>query len=322
MHGSLLLLLLTAAAGMALSLSSSSDAQPSGGAASPRPRALRDLEYDRAGERKLLLDLYLPAEEPNEPLPVIVWFHGGGWRNGDKGLCRLAGYASRGYAVASVGYRLSQEAVFPAQIHDCKSAVRWLRANAEKYRLDPERIGVAGSSAGGHLAALLGTSGGVKELEGEGANLEQSSRVQAVCNYWGPTDLLSVGKDSGEGPRGKLEEVVVALLGGPIEENREKAAQASPVTHVSKDDPPFLTVQGGSDPIVPVSQVEVLHEALTKAGVESTLEVVKGAGHSFDHPEIEKKVEAFFDRHLKKPVEEEISPRRSRRTRRRTEAGA
>lgn len=298
MHGSLGLLRLTGAAGMALSLSS--QAHPSGGSPTPRrPRALRDLEYNRAGDRKLLLDLYLPAEESKEPLPVIVWIHGGGWNAGDKSHCRLVGYASRGYAVASVGYRLSPEAVFPAQIHDCKAAVRWLRANAAKYGLDPDRIGVAGSSAGGHLAALLGTSGGMKELEGEGANLEHSSRVQAVCNYWGPTDLLIVGKEPGHDPPSSLKDAVAALLGGPIDENKEKAVLASPVTHISKEDPPFVIVHGECDSTVPAIHADVLREALEKAGVEVTCLVVKGAEHGFDIPEIEEKVEAFFDRHLK-----------------------
>jgi acetyl esterase/lipase len=234
-------------------------------------KALRDIEYDRVGEKKLLLDLYLPEEKPDKALPVIVWIHGGAWLAGDKKNCPAVGLATRGYAVASINYRLSQKAVFPAQIHDCKSAIRWVRANAAKYGMDADRIGVWGRSAGGHLVALLGTSGEVDELEGEGGNLEQSSRVQAVCDFFGPTNFLS--------------------------------AQASPVTHVSKDDPPFLIMHGDRDRVVPLEQSKILHEALKKAGVESTFHVVEGAGHGFGGRGIMEMVQAFFNKHLKDSAE-------------------
>ena len=154
-------------------------------------QAHRDLAYVADGHERHKLDLFVP-EKADGPLPLIIWVHGGGWQNGSKDGCPplRGGYAGRGYAVASINYRLSQHAPFPAQIEDCKAATRWLRAHAREYNLDPNRFGVWGSSAGGHLVALLGTSGDVKAFE-VGANLDQSSRVQAVCDYYGPTDFIA-----------------------------------------------------------------------------------------------------------------------------------
>lgn len=146
---------------------------------------LRDLPYVPAGHERQKLDLYLPTPT-NGPLPVIIWIHGGAWRAGSKEQCRAARFSQRGYAVASLNYRLSQHAVFPAQIEDCQAAVRWLRANAAKCRLDPERFGAWGSSAGGHLVALLGTAGDAQAFE-RGPHPAISSRVQAVVDFFGPT---------------------------------------------------------------------------------------------------------------------------------------
>src|SRR5437868_4772034 len=152
-------------------------------------KAHRDLEYVANGHERNKLDLFVP-ESADGPLPLIIWVHGGGWQAGSKDGCPplRGGHTQRGYAVASINYRLSGHAPFPAQIEDCKAAIRWLRAHAKEYNLDPKRFGVWGSSAGGHLVALLGTSGDVKEFD-VGANLDQSSRVQAVCDYFGPTDF-------------------------------------------------------------------------------------------------------------------------------------
>ncbi|MDQ7778588.1 MAG: alpha/beta hydrolase [Planctomycetota bacterium] len=264
---------------------------------------LRDLEYARAGKSALLLDLYLPPESDGAS-PVIVWIHGGAWRMGSKHPCPAARQVARGYAVASINYRLSNEATFPAQIYDCKAAVRWLRANAAKYRLDPDRIGVWGSSAGGHLVALLGTSGDVKELEGELGNNDKSSRVQAVCDFFGPAQLSGVLPTEEQKKSWGLS-VIEQFLGGPIEENQEKAALASPTTHATKDDPPFLIMHGDKDNVVPLNQSELLLESLKKAGVEVELVVIKGAAHGFKTgADIDPKVDGFFDKHLKKPVEE------------------
>ncbi len=206
---------------------------------------------------------------------------------------------AKGYAVASINYRLSQHAIFPAQIEDCKAAIRWLRANAAQHHIDPDHVGVWGSSAGGHLVALLGTTGNVKELEGQGGNLDQSSRVQCVVDWFGPTDFATMG-GSHDGPTS----AEAKLLGGPVQENKEKARKASPLAYVSKDSAPFLIMHGDQDKSVPIQQSEALAEALKKAGIEATFVVVKGNGHGgpgFNSPENRKLIEDFFAKHLAKP---------------------
>jgi acetyl esterase/lipase len=273
----------------------------------PDPRGAtvhRDLAYGPHGERNKL-DLYLPKDAKG-PVPLIIWIHGGGWANGSKGRGGPAlALLPKGYAVASINYRLSGQAIFPAQIEDCKAAVRFLRANAKKYGLDPDHFGAWGSSAGGHLVALLGTSGGVKELEGKGGHPDVSSRVQAVCDWFGPTDLLKMNEQAGKG--GRIDHDAPRspesrLLGGPLQKRKEQARKANPITYVSKDDPPFLIMHGDKDPLVPIGQSELLQEALKKAGVECTLIRVKGAGHGgrgFSSPENRRRIEAFFSKHLK-----------------------
>ena len=215
--------------------------------------------------------------------------------------------------MASINYRLSQHALFPAQIEDCKAAIRWLRANAAKYNLDPDHIGVWGVSAGGHLVALLGTTGGVKEFEGKGGNLDQSSRVQASSTGAGRPDLATMGKLAD-----KPDTVVARLIGGPAQENKEKARKASPITYVGKDAAPFLIMHGDKDDLVPLAQSEVLAEALKKAGVEVKLQVVKGSGHggpAFISPESRKLIEDFFAKHLGKKTVTSQRPKSRRRNR-------
>jgi len=240
----------------------------------------RDLAYvTKNAHERHVLDLYLPAEGDN--LPLIIWIHGGGWQNGSKERPTGLPFLREGYALASINYRLSGHALFPAQIEDCKAAVRWLRANARKYRIDPNRFGVWGASAGGHLVAMLGTTGGVKEFD-VGENLQVSSRVQAVCDFYGPTDFLqmdahrvpgaALAHDSPGSPEARL-------VGGPIQENKEKVARANPITYIRKDAPPFLIVHGDADPLVPHHQSELLRDALEKAGVPVSSYTVKGGGH-------------------------------------------
>ena len=263
----------------------------------------RDLVYKRINGAVLTLDLYCP-EKVSGPLPVIVWIHSGGWSRGRKERCPAVTLVQDGYAVASIDYRLTTTAPFPAQIEDCKAAVRWLRANASTYHLDPDHIGVWGHSAGGHLAALLGTSGGVRELEGTGDNMSYSSRVQAVCVVSGPGDLLQLYR-AATGPSGteinpKVKPALEALIGVPVEENKTKAMAASPITYVSKDDPPFLIIHGEIDSTVPVSQAESFAAALKAAGVETTLEIAPGRGHGAGGPKFQPMIKAFFDKYLKK----------------------
>jgi acetyl esterase/lipase len=265
-------------------------------------RVVKDLEYGKAGDRPLLLDLYLP-EKADGPAPLLVWVHGGGWQAGNKSQCLPArlGFPKRGWAVASVGYRLTGEAPHPAQIQDVKAAVRWLRANGEKHGLKTDRIGAWGSSAGGHLVALLGTSGDVKDFD-VGAHLDRSSRVQAVCAYFPPTDLAAFAATPGYEGHAKPTSPESKLIGGPVLENKDKAAHASPTTYVGADDPPFFIVHGDKDPTVPPDQSVRLHEALKKAGVASELRMLPGAGHggpAFNETGLVETVAAFFDKALR-----------------------
>ncbi|MFA5554976.1 MAG: alpha/beta hydrolase [Phycisphaerae bacterium] len=259
----------------------------------------RDLPYVTNGHERQKLDLYLPKSE--DKLPLIIWIHGGAWLAGKKTDQVPMGYLAEGYAVASINYRLSQHAIFPAQIQDCKAAVRWLRANSENYNIDPNRFGAWGPSAGGHLAALLGTTGDVNEFD-TGENLSVSSRVQAVVDYFGPTDLLQINvhrlpadmvHDTADSPESKL-------IGGPIQDNREKAAKANPITYITKDTPPFLIIHGDKDPLVPHHQSELLVEALKKANVEVSFYIVKGGGHGFfKDPNVPKITSQFLAEQLK-----------------------
>lgn len=268
-------------------------------------KVLRDVQYAQVGGKSLLLDLYLPAQAKG-PLPLVVWIHGGAWSAGSKEGCPAVWLVGRGYAVASINYRLSQEAIFPAQIEDCKAAIRCLRANAAKYSIDGEHIGVWGSSAGGHLVALLGTSGDVKELEGAvGDNLTASSRVQCVVDYYGPTDFMQFKDKPTWVKVNQPNSPLVRLVGGLLEEKKDLVAKANPITFISRDDPPFLVAHGDKDNTVPISQSELLTAALKEAGVDVTFEVVKGAGHGFNPAQSETLnsiVMAFFDKHLKGPA--------------------
>ncbi len=266
------------------------------------------------------LDIYLPDNAPT-PYPVVVWIHGGGWSGGDKSGAagRAARLAPLGYAVVGINYRLSGDAIFPAQIHDCKGAIRWLRANAATYNFDPDRIGVWGSSAGGHLVALLGTSGGVPQLEGTvGGNTTFSSGVQAVADYFGPTDLLNMNLDVTTPPGSGIDHDAPTspesnLIGfddpgegvGVLRANQdnpnppfpEKLALirlADPIIPVSPDDPPFYIAHGTADTSVPLAQSTKLAAALQSAGIEHTYNQVSGAGHGMP-ANVDTLVVAFFE---------------------------
>ena len=265
-------------------------------------KAQRDIAYVENGHERQKLDLYLP-EKSGAPLPLIIWIHGGAWQAGSKDGCPPlgGGYVARGYAVASIGYRLSQHAIFPAQIEDCKAAIRWLRAHAKEYNLDPQRFGVWGSSAGGHLVALAGTSGDVKQFD-VGANLDQSSSVQAVCDYYGPTDFVAFVTRPNYEMHASATSPEAKLIGGVVLENKDKAARANPITYVSSNDPPFLIMHGDKDPTVPINQSELLFDALKKSGVSAHFHTIHGAGHGgpgFAGKNIDDMVAAFFDERLK-----------------------
>ena len=270
-------------------------------------QTLRDIEYARSADGSLKLDLYRP--EGQGPFPLIIWIHGGGWTSGDKDLSPngpQVRQTTRGYAVASINYRLSQQAKFPAQIEDCKAAVRWLRAHAGQFNLDPARIAVWGSSAGGHLAALMGASGDVSELEGGEGNLDYSSRVQAVVDWFGPTDLLKMVDDSLPFPCNIINHdspfsPESLLIGCAIQTCPDKTERANPIRYVSADDPPFLIMHGARDCLVGPPQSQRLGDALAAVGAEVSLKFIAGAGHGgseFDDAENRKLVEDFLDQHL------------------------
>lgn len=271
----------------------------------PGVEALRDLPYAETENPRQKLDLFLPkARKGDKPLPVIVFIHGGGWRGGDKsgGIGHVGRFVESGeYAGASIGYRLTNEAQWPAQIHDCKAAIRWIKAHAKEYNLDATKIGVWGTSAGGHLVSFLGTSGDVKELEGTlGKHLDQNSSVTCVMNFFGPENFLSMVRQPSTMDRTKGGDYPEALLlGGPVQEKEDAAKEASPVTHVSKGDAPFFTAHGTKDPLVPFAQAQEIHAALQKAGVPSLLQEMTNGGHGFRSPILDERVKLFFDLHLR-----------------------
>lgn len=264
----------------------------------------RDVAYITNGHARQKLDLYRTKGGKN--LPLIINVHGGAFRAGSKSDGVPAEYLAQGYAVASIDYRLSQDAIYPAQIQDCKAAVRWLRANAAKYGMDANRFAAWGSSAGGHLAAMLGTTGDVKAFD-VGENLHVSSRVQAVVDYFGPTDFLQM--DAHRMPNGQQHDPAGSpesqLIGGALQDNQERAAQANPITFVTQAAPPFLICHGDADPLVPHHQSELLVAALQKAGVPVSFYTVAGAGHGgFKDPKVAELTRTFLAKHLQTiPVE-------------------
>ncbi len=248
----------------------------------------RNIIYASPGNHPQALDLYLPAGLASPP-PVVIYIHGGGWEGGDKEHPPLD-LVRQGFALASINYRLSQVAIWPAQIFDCKAAVRWVRANASKYGYTADKIGAIGESAGGHLVSLLGTTAGIAKLEGDEGNVGISSAVQAVVDYYGPTDFMSLPGQVTPEQRANLDNPVTHLFGGPIwnrgpvADKEDDTKQASPVTYVSASSAPTFIVHGDHDPIVPLQQSIEFYDDLKAAGVPATLWIVKGGGHGFNDP--------------------------------------
>ena len=271
-------------------------------------RLEKDVPYVSDGDEAQRLDLYLPQTPPQQPLPLIVHIHGGGWRAGNRYPCPVAAMAQHGYIVASIGYRFSQKAVFPAQIQDCQAAIRWLRAHALRHHIDPERVGVIGGSAGGHLSALVGTAGGKRIFTPIGGHEDQSDRVQAVCDIYGPTDFSTVVEQAAADPNVKNvfqfntpSDPYSSLIGAPLHD-QAKTDVVSPVRHVSADCPPFLIFHGTHDALVPYAQSLQFEAALKGKGVPVWLQTLPGAGHggpAFVQPAIVQLTRTFFDKHLK-----------------------
>jgi acetyl esterase/lipase len=250
----------------------------SSGPAAAAGKVIRDVEFASSGEAPLRLDLYLP--EGKAALGLIVWVHGGAWRAGTRASVDLADMTSRGWAVASVDYRLSPVARFPAQVHDIKAAVRYLRAHAAQHGYPASRFVIAGSSAGGHLAALVGVSNGQPELEGDVGNQRHvSSDVQAIVSLYGASNLSSILSQSTPHGLGVRVPALELLLGGRPESVPELARLASPVFHVSAADPPLLMLHGDQDQQMPINQSHELEGAYQRLGLPVRLVVVHGSGH-------------------------------------------
>ena len=240
-------------------------------------KKIKDIKFTNINEHDLKLDLYLP--EKTEKSALVVWIHGGGWQKGSKKDCKLNWLTEHGYSVASISYRLSQVAKFPAQLHDCKGAIRWLRANSSKYGFETNDIIVAGSSAGGHLAALVGTTSGNERLEGEvGGNLTQPSSVSAIIDYYGPTDFILRSKTQ-PSRANEVGSVVYNLLGGGADKKVELAKLASAAHHVTKDDPPLLIFHGDKDNTVLIDQSEAIIKAYKSKGLSVRMNVLPGKKH-------------------------------------------
>ena len=269
-----------------------------------------DVQYGEGGGIPLFLDIIRPAAASTKPRPAIVYVHGGGWWEGD----RSSGYvpnlmlAKLGFFTVTISYRLSQLAPYPAQLHDVRAAIRFLRANAKSFAIDPERIGVWGHSAGGHLSALAGLHADIPELEGESGSPGYSSKVQAVVPMSPPTDFTVEWRNlEGSALQDVGMNAVTQLLGGTTAEKPELARLASPATLVAPGDAPSLILHGTMDDIVPFRQAELLVDAMQRAGNEVTLITMTGVDHGAHAPMLsgnddpfgtERTVVEFFTRHL------------------------
>lgn len=259
-----------------------------------------DIPFANVDGHELALDLYMPAAVENPPL--LVWVHGGAWRAGSRKSVPTLAFVEAGYALASVSYRLSGVAPFPAQSHDIKGAIRFLRVRAADYGYDASRIGILGSSAGAHLAALVGVTNGDAGLEGAvGGNLEQSSDIHAIVAYYPATNLVSILDQSTLFGLNLRVPALEALLGGPLDEKSGLARLASPVFHVDAGDPPLFLLHGDQDPQMPINQSHELHGAYKQHGLAAEFEVVHGSPHggpAFYDAGRNAMVGSFLDEHL------------------------
>jgi acetyl esterase/lipase len=273
---------------------------PSAGRPQQEPRTVEfvhDVPFGTGGGKELKLELGRPAGEGS--FPAVVCLHGGGWVEGDRHEMEqtLNVLAKHGYVAVSPDYRLAPADPFPAAVEDCKAAVRWLRANAAREKVNPDRIGVLGFAAGGHLACLLGVTEKSDGLEGKGGSAGESSRVQAVVSFFGPTDLTRPDWDELA-----LKNNLIPLLGGTPEQRPEAYRKASPVSYVRRGAPPFLFVHGSEDKMVPPSQSQDMAEKLRNAGGSANVVLLEGEGHGLRGQKLRTglaEMMAFFDEHLK-----------------------
>lgn len=273
---------------------------PLRGSAADPSREIKDIAYVEGGHEQQRLDLFLPAGAG--PHPLIVYVHGGAWRGGSRKDMPLGKLVAQGFAVAGTDYRLSTVAPFPAQMHDIQAAIRFLRAKAGEYGLDPKRFAIAGSSAGGHLAALAGVTGGKPELDGHlGAHRGESSAVQAIISLFGASDLTTILSQST--PQGLKMRVpaLELLLGGQPGAKPELARLASPVFQADRHSPPLLLIHGDQDPQMPIDQAHQLHDRYKALGLPVGFHVIHGAKHGgtqFYDDERTELMRAFLAKHL------------------------
>lgn len=267
----------------------------------PKFQRINDIDYVGNANPKQTLDLYLPKVKAESSHPVLFWVHGGAWRKGSKdrpGMALKA--AALNCAIVSINYRLTPEKSWPAQIHDCKAALRWVKANAKKYHLDTERIVIWGASAGGHLVTFMGTTQNHSELDGKlGPFTGQSTSVKAVINFFGPTDFLVMNQQGSSMDHNAASSPEGQLLGGEVSALKPRAKIASPFHQLSKDDAPILTVHGTKDPLVPYLQGKALDEKLDTLKVPSLLLTVLDGGHGRGFgPSVDKVVIKFLRHHF------------------------
>lgn len=262
----------------------------------------KDIVYGKGGDVDLQLDLAMPAEGKG-PYPAIICIHGGGWRQGKRqdftdAIPLVQTLAKNNFVAVTVTYRFAPKYQFPAQIEDCKAAARFLRANAEKYKINPDKFGAVGASAGGHLAGLMGTADEKSGLEGNGGNAKYSSRVQAVVSFFGPMDLTTKNWSA------QVESFfLVPFLGGKFEDKTDAYRKCSPITYCTKDDPPFLFFHGTKDPLVGLDQPEKMMAKLKEVGVSAELVVMEGEGHGWGGEKLTKTMNQtvrFFEEKLRK----------------------
>lgn len=270
---------------------------------SDRPSIVRigDIPFATVDGEELAIDLYMPADVDDPPLVVFV--HGGAWRFGSRASVSNIDLVDHGFAVASVSFRLTPVAPLPAQVHDIKGAIRFLRANADEYGYNADRIGITGVSSGGHLAALVGLTNGSEPHEGDiGGNLDVSSDVQAVISYFGASNLTSILDQSTPFGLNLREPAIELLIGGTLEEQVDLARFGSPVFQVDENDPPLLLMHGDQDPQMPINQSHELHGVAKEHGLDVHFEVIHGSAHGgpafFDQERTALAVE-FLDRTLR-----------------------
>ncbi len=274
----------------------------------PGTRFHQDIPYVENGHPRQKLDLYLPPpdERRKRPLPLVIWIHGGAFWAGDKGdhsRARALPLIEEGFAVASINYRLSQHAIFPEPVKDCKAAVRWLRAHAAEFGLDPDRFAAWGESAGAYMSVMLAVTGGV-ETFGDTPEEKISSRIRCAVDFYGPSDFTVMDEQAGQLPGSDTnhdapDSPESKLLGGPVQENLDKARAANPITYATGDDAPLLILHGDKDLLVPHGQSVILAAALKKAGAPVTFRIVKNAGHGDGFGEEEQRdALKFLKKHL------------------------